>query len=485
MGLPKQTGERPRTMAETKYCSSCSKTKPADEFIHPRTGKDGATCAECIIKRSAAAKRTAPVDTAATLQLHTTRLDDHEGRIASVEETLYDYDAAGAPLAPDAPGAGDGTFTKSQLRRQRRRNKKAARAAARALDFVLVGDDAASDSTTDLDSLASTHSCVRALVEENRQLSAGLRGMRLLLRDPSARLVQRVSRGMMGRRRAKSRFAAVRKIQAMVRRRAKRKFAAAVEIQKIVRGLPCVALRLKCLRASVVIAAALRRYHVLSATPLGRLLSKTRRLAKELSETKVALAAEEKKKDMLQRLDETQAKLIAIVKQERDEAQTKLAAANEQLAANERELKNAVHATLCDPVHHASAARPVCDKNAGPITKVCSTILRALQNPKDSYGHSLKPAVAQIITRDLTVEVTGATLFATSPQYWKNSPAGKQWLSANRDKKIPGIVRYHEKSGYDYCRPGYKFFQTQANGEVTTFNGEYPILSADQFEIVY
>ena len=489
MGLPKKTGEPPRTMAETKYCSSCSKTKPADEFIHPRTGKDGATCAECIIKRSAAAKRPAPVDTAATLQLHTTRLDDHEGRIACVEETLYDYDAAGAPLAPDAPGAGDGTFTKSQLRRQRRRNKKAGRAAARVLDFVLVGNDAASDSTTDLDSLASTHSCVRALVEENRQLSAGLRGMRLLLRDPSARLLQRVGRGMMGRRRAKSRFAAVRKIQAMVRRRAKRKFAAAVEIQKIVRGLPCVALRLKCLRASVVIAAALRRYHVLSATPLGRLLSKTRRLAKELTETKVALVAEEKKKEELLRLRALALQRlnseVTIVKREKDEAQAKLTKANEQLAANERELKNAVHATLCDPGYHASAARPVRDKNAGPITKVCSTILRALQNPKDSYGHSLKPAVAQIITRDLTVEVTGATLFATSPQYWKNSPAGKQWLSANRDKKIPGIVRYHEKSGYDYCRPGYKFFQTQANGEVTTFNGEYPILSADQFEIVY
>ena len=441
------------------------------------------------MKRSAAAKRTAPIDTTATLQLHTTRLDDHEGRIACVEETLYDYDAAGAPPAPDAPGAGDGTFTKSQLRRQKRKNKKAARAAARALDFVLVGDDAASDSTTDLDSLASTHSCVRALVEENRQLSAGLRGMRLLLRDPSARLLQRVGRGMMGRRRAKSRFAAVRKIQAMVRRRAKRKFAAAVEIQKIVRGLPCVALRLKCLRASVVIAAALRRYHVLSATPLGRLLSKTRRLAKELTETKVALVAEEKKKEELLRLRALALQRlnseVTIVKREKDEAQAKLTKANEQLAANERELKNAVHATLCDPGYHASAARPVRDKNAGPITKVCSTILRALQNPKDSYGHSLKPAVAQIITRALTVEVTGATLFATSPQYWKNSPAGKQWLSANRDKKIPGIVRYHEKSGYDYCRPGYKFFQTQANGEVTTFNGEYPILSADQFEIVY
>ena len=474
---------------EQKFCTSCSRTKPAGDFLHPIKGTPGKTCAACIQKKSKAASTSAGVDATATLQLHTTRLDDHEQRIACVEETLYDYDAAGAPPAPDAPGAGDGTFTKSQLRRQRRRNKKAARAAARALDFVLVGNDAASDSTTDLDSLASTHSCVRALVEENRQLSAGLRGMRLLLRDPSARLLQRVGRGMMGRRRAKSRFAAVRKIQAMVRRRAKRKFAAAVEIQKIVRGLPCVALRLKCLRASVVIAAALRRYHVLSATPLGRLLSKTRRLAKELTETKVALVAEEKKKEELLRLRALALQRlnseVTIVKREKDEAQAKLTKANEQLAANERELKNAVHATLCDPGYHASAARPVRDKNAGPITKVCSTILRALQNPKDSYGHSLKPAVAQIITRDLTVEVTGATLFATSPQYWKNSPAGKQWLSANRDKKIPGIVRYHEKSGYDYCRPGYKFFQTQANGEVTTFNGEYPILSADQFEIVY
>ena len=61
---------------------------------------------------------------------------------------------------------------------------------------------------------------------------------------------------MVGRRRAKSRLEAVEKIQAMVRRRAKRKFVAAVGIQKIVRGLPCVALRLKCLCASVVIAAA-------------------------------------------------------------------------------------------------------------------------------------------------------------------------------------------------------------------------------------
>ena len=389
-------------MAETKYCSSCSKTKPAGDFIHPRTGKDGATCAECIIKRSAAAKRTAPVDTAATLQLHTTRLDDHEGRIACVEETLYDYDAAGGPSAPDAPGAGDGTFTKSQLRRQRRRNKKARSRALGALDFVLVGNDAASDSTTDLDSLASTHSCVRALVEENRQLSAGLRGMRLLLRDPSARLLQRVGRGMMGRRRAKSRFAAVRKIQAMVRRRAKRKFAAAVEIQKIVRGLPCVALRLKCLRASVVIAAALRRYHVLSATPLGRLLSKTRRLAKELTETKVALVASRRNyEDTLQRSE----KELTIVKREKKKAETKLTKANEQLAVS---LKNAVHATLCaiDPPENNTGAT-----GASPFLKSWSKFVHELKNlgcaNHDISNLYLQPAVAQFITKGLKVEVKG------------------------------------------------------------------------------
>ena len=412
-------------MSETKYCSSCSKTKPAGDFIHPRTGKDGATCAECIIKRSAAAKRTAPVDTAATLQLHTTRLDDHEGRIACVEDAVFEDAPLGAPAAPDA-----GTFTKSQLRRQRRRNKKAGRAAARALDFVLVGNDAASDSTTDLDSLASTHSCVRALVEENRQLSAGLRGMRLLLRDPSARLLQRVGRGMMGRRRAKSRFAAVRKIQAMVRRRAKRKFAAAVEIQKIVRGLPCVALRLKCLRASVVIAAALRRYHVLSATPLGRLLSKTRRLAKELTETKVALVASRRKhEDTLQRYEQE----ITIMTKEKEETQAKLTKANEQLAVNENSLKNAVHATLCaNPPKNTGA------KGASPFIKSWSKFVHELKNlgceNHDISNLYLQPAVAQLITKGLKVEVTGNNV--CNHENWRND---KDWY--------PGFIKEVRQNG--------------------------------------
>ena len=417
-------------MEGTKYCSSCSRTKPPGDFIHPRTGKDKKTCAECIMKRSAAAKRTAPIDTTATLQLHTTRLDDHEGRIACVEETLYDYDAAGGPPAPDAPGAGDGTFTKSQLRRQKRKNKKAARAAARALDFVLVGDDAASVSSTDLDSLASTHSCVRALIDENKQLSAGLRGMRLLLRDPSARLLQRVGRGMMGRRRAKLRFAAVRKIQAMVRRWTKCEFVAAVEIQKIVRGLPCVALRLKCLRASVVIAAAWRRYHVLSATPLGRLLSKTRRLVKELSETKVALVASRRHhEDTRQRLE----KELTIVKREKDEAQTKLTEANEQLAVNENSLKNAVHATLCaNPPENTGA------KGASPFLKSWSKFVHELWNlgceNHDIYNLCFHPALEQLITKGLKVEVTGNNV--CNHENWRND---KDWH--------PGFIKEVRQNG--------------------------------------
>ena len=400
MGLPvaqKKTGAPPRTMQGTKHCSSCKNTKPAGDFIHPRTGKDGATCAECIIKRSAAAKRPAPVDTAATLQLHTTRLDDHEGRIACVEDAVFEDAPLGAPAAPDA-----GTFTKSQLRRQKRKNK-AARAAARALD-VLIGDDAASDST-ELDSLASTHSCVRALIEENRQLTAdlrGMRGMRFLLRDPS--FLQRVGRGMVGRSRAKSRLAAVRKIQVLVRRRAKCKFVAIVMLQAWVRASLHASLWRKCrrslvglqgrarvrkaraicqrkreIKAAVGIGAAWRRYHVLSTTLFGKLLSRTRaalRLEKELT----------------------------IVKREKVETQTKLTEANELLAANERELKNAVHATLCANPPEATVV-----KGASAFMKGLSKFIQGLKHLDCNNNECapLQPAVAQLITKDLKVEIHG------------------------------------------------------------------------------
>ena len=470
-------------MQDTKYCSSCKKTKPAGDFIHPRTGKDKKTCAECIMKRSAAAKREAPLDTTATLQLHTTCLDDHEQRIACVEETLYDYDAAGAPPAPDAPGAGDGTFTKSQLRRQKRKNKKAARAAARALDFVLVGNDAASDST-DLDSLASTHSCVRALVEENRQLTAdlrGMRGMRLLLRDPS--FLQRVGRGMVGRSRAKSRLAAVRKIQVLVRRRAKCKFVAIIRLQAWVRASLHASLWRKCrrslvglqgrarvrmarkvchhkrcIRSSIVIAAAWRRYHVLSTTLFGKLLSKTRRLAKGLSETKVALVASRRNhEDTLQSLE----KELTILKSFLDEAQTKLTKANEVLAANERELKNAVHATLCaNPPTEVTVV-----KGASPLMKNLSKFLQAFKNLGcDADISNLQPAVAQLITKDLKIEVYGNNV--CNHENWKNN---KDWHR--------GFIKEVHKNG----KFKVQFDTLTGKGVTTPWTN---VLKAKQFRIV-
>ena len=420
-------------MQGTKHCSSCKNTKPAGDFIHPRTGKDKKTCAECIMKRSAAAKRKAPIDTTATLQLHTARLDDHEGRIKSVEETLYDYDAAGAPPAADAPGAGDGTFTKSQLRRQKRKNKMAARAAARALDSVLIGDDAASDST-ELDSLASTHSCVRALIEENRQLTAdlrGMRGMRLLLRDPS--FLQRVGRGMVGRSRAKSRLAAVRKIQVLVRRRAKCKFAAIVMLQAWVRASLHASLWRKyrralvgvqgrarvrmarkvchhkrCIRSSIVIAAAWRRYHVLSTTLFGKLLSKTRCLAK------------------------------------------KLAKANEILAANERELKNVVHATLC--VSSAESDPPtdvVVAEGASPFIKVLSKFIPAITN----YAtRRVSEALAQSTFEELKVEVHGKHIEWTDDAKRKGLPS--QFHTGKLVKMNDASGRYEVELDSIFCYAG-------------------------------
>lgn len=70
----------------------------------------------------------------------------------------------------------------------------------------------------DLEKLASTHACVRALRDDNAKLAAAVRGFRLLLRDPSARLVQRVWRGVIARRRFAKAKAAVVTCQSVARR---------------------------------------------------------------------------------------------------------------------------------------------------------------------------------------------------------------------------------------------------------------------------
>lgn len=43
-----------RVTMDTKFCSSCKKSKPSDAFLHPTTCKERKTCAECIEKRSVA-----------------------------------------------------------------------------------------------------------------------------------------------------------------------------------------------------------------------------------------------------------------------------------------------------------------------------------------------------------------------------------------------------------------------------------------------
>ena len=96
---------------------------------------------------------------------------------------------------------------------------------------------------------------------------------------------------------------------------------------------------------------------------------------------------------------------LAIVKKEKDEAQTKLTEANELLAANERELKNAVHATLCaNPPTEATVV-----KGASPLMKNLSKFLEAFKNLGcEADISNLQPAVAQLITKDLKVEVKGS-----------------------------------------------------------------------------
>ncbi|KAH8096554.1 hypothetical protein JL720_3933 [Aureococcus anophagefferens] len=72
---------------DTKACSSCKKSKPSDAFLHPTTFKEGKTCAECIEKRSVASRRAANEQDKIQLTLseHEAKLDDHESRIQHVE----------------------------------------------------------------------------------------------------------------------------------------------------------------------------------------------------------------------------------------------------------------------------------------------------------------------------------------------------------------------------------------------------------------
>ena len=164
--------------------------------------------------------------------------------------------------------------------------------------FILVPDeDARSDvtqstqatSVTDLESLATTHECVRTLLEQNKTLTKALLGVRLLLRDPSARLIQRVARGIAGRARAARKLAAAVKIQSAARASLetalfRMKIESVVALQAHVRARKAcaVARRLREDRAAVVVGAAARRFLALTTTVAGTLLSKTRKRAEAL-----------------------------------------------------------------------------------------------------------------------------------------------------------------------------------------------------------
>ena len=243
-------------------------------------------------------------------------------------------------------------LTKKQKRRRARKQKK-----QRAADFVLVAADDNSEATdeTDLDSLASSNSCVRTLLEQNRLLSANLRGMRLLLRDPSARLLQRVGRGFVARRRAARVLRAAVKIQAASRaslkvaqRRALLRSVVSLQSRARVRRACAVLYRARSVAASTKIASFARRYLVQTTTVVGKLLSRTRWQAKESLVLngfirQLLKAGETQATDLGHELQATKDQLQATKDQLR--ATTKeLDTAAKLIAVHDEEAKNTVHA---------------------------------------------------------------------------------------------------------------------------------------------
>ena len=441
-----------------QLCKSCGSTKGSEAFIHPTTLKQGKTCADCIMKRSAAASSRPASDVGATLTNHAARLDDHETRLAVVERTSSRADLAewlelrdpAEPVGPGdlvecvdrkisreitgrgvlfivstepfftgnvpsdevlprgravamigqvpvkvrgavresqclaASGEDDGTavasdcptgivameaaeasesfrlvralvnagshaiaapeLTKKQKRRRARKQKK-----QRAADeFVLVAADDNSEATdeTDLDSLASSHSCVRKLIEENKQLYAALRGTRVLFRDPS--LLQRVGRGFVARRRAAGILRAIVKIQAASRaslkvaqRRALLRSVVSLQSRVRVRRACAVLYRARSLAASTKITASARRYLVLTTTVVGKLLSRTRLQAKGMLCMKesielLKIASEMQARDLRHELQAAKDQLQATTKE--------LDTAAKLIAVHDEETKNTVHA---------------------------------------------------------------------------------------------------------------------------------------------
>ena len=185
------------------------------------------------------------------------------------------------------------------------------------------------ESDWDVDSLASTHGGVREMMEQNRFLQAQLRGVRFLMREPLAKLVQPKIRGMIARKASEARFRAIVRLQAGCRvmlavaqkakgvraaikmqiharrRAARRRFvgarAAAIMIQRTVRGfvniVPFPQSRASAVKiqsfarmtaaeraffkhktAATSIQAMARCYLVRTSHPIGKVLRKIRTL---------------------------------------------------------------------------------------------------------------------------------------------------------------------------------------------------------------
>ncbi|KAH8043254.1 hypothetical protein JL721_13165 [Aureococcus anophagefferens] len=421
------------------------------------------TCADCIMKRSAAASSRPASDVGATLTNHAARLDDHETRIALVERTSSRADLAewlelrdpAEPVGPGdlvecvdrkisreitgrgvlfivstepfftgnvpsdevlprgravamigqvpvkvrgavresqclaASGEDDGTavasdcptgikameaaeasesfelvralvnagshaiaapeLTKKQKRRRARKQKK--RPAA---DFVRVAADGDSETTdeTDLDSLASSHSCVRTLLEQNRllvedkkQLYANVRGMRLLLRDlarlPAGRPRLRRARRAAPEPSPRSRRRPPLKV---AQRRALLRSVVSLQSRARVRRACAVLYHLQSVAASTTIASSARRYLVLTTTVVGKLLSRTRLQAIELecmkqdlerlrhSKVQQARDLREERNEWLAAVEKTKAQKAA----ELEKTKERLAAATAYVASLER-----------------------------------------------------------------------------------------------------------------------------------------------------
>ena len=262
--------------------------------------------------------------------------------------------------------------------------------------FEEFGNDALRDAS-DLAALASTHSSVRVLIEEKKQLSAALRGVRLLLRDPSARLLQRVGRGMIGRRRAKSRLAAVEDPGPG---------APPGEVQ-VCGGRHDPGARAN-LRAALCYSSAQSSSSALSRQAPG--VRAPRPHGPQSLPSQAAICQQKREIHRHRRcvapLPRARRRYLGNYSRGRVLAK-KLAKLLEKelLAANERELKNAVHATLCA---NTPTEVTVVEGRESFMKKLCPSLYRHLKNLDCNADISnLQPAVAQLITKDLKVEVHG------------------------------------------------------------------------------